>query len=62
MKERINTFDKIPASPKRTMFRFDSKDLEKMTMVQKMEALNDLEEVKKLLKFSIKLDKFSDFI
>ena len=62
MKERINTFDKIPASPKRTMFHFDSKDLEKMTMVQKMEALNDLEEVKKLLKFSIKLDKFSDFI
>ena len=39
MKERINTFDKIPASPKRTMFHFDSKDLEKMTMVQRWKLL-----------------------
>jgi len=61
MKERINTIDKIQKST-RTIFAFDSKDLEKMTTVQKKELLNDLEEVKKLLKFSIKLDKFKPFI
>tara|TARA_R100000734_G_scaffold1337_3_gene1429 strand:- start:2111 stop:2290 length:180 start_codon:yes stop_codon:yes gene_type:complete len=59
MKER-KQFTHNPST--RTIFKFDSKDLDKMTQHQKREALNDLEEVKELLKFSIKLEKFKTFI